>query len=236
MLLDEQGGALRARHAVRYLADSLGSRALAVDVREIRPAGSGLLVRTSGRWWRCGRVLICAGAATPRLAASAGLELPPMTFEWQARPSFRVRGGHGGPLAALIDGSAGVYGSPVGTSGRYAVGVSGSTGKERLTDPRTPPDAVTVAATVRRLRRYVADAMPGLDPDPESVRLCLSSELPEGGDSFGAWQAGGLTAFAGANLFKFAPVLGERLADAVLEDAVPAELRPREVAPVRGSA
>jgi sarcosine oxidase len=55
--------------------------------------------------------------------------------------------------------------------------------------------------------------MPGLQPAPVSVRLCQTSILPWGHDAFAVWEAGPVAVLAGANLFKFGPLLGELLAE-----------------------
>ncbi len=44
-------------------------------------------------------------------------------------------------------------------------------------------------------------------------------------DAFALWRDGPVAAFAGGNLFKFAPVLGARLAAAIVDEA--AEVAPR---------
>ena len=59
--------------------------------------------------------------------------------------------------------------------------------------------------------------MPGLDPEAASVRLCQTSVLPWGADAFAVWRTGGIDVLAGANLFKFGPLLGELLADGAEE-------------------
>jgi sarcosine oxidase len=82
----------------------------------------------------------------------------------------------------------------------YAVG---------LGDEHEPP----VEEAIARLRAYVSRAMPGLDPEPASVRLCRTSILPWGADAFATWRTGTVDVLAGANLFKFGPLLGELLAD-----------------------
>jgi hypothetical protein len=70
-----------------------------------------------------------------------------------------------------------------------------------------------VEEALARLRAYADNGMPGLDPEPASVRLCRTSILPWGADAFGVWRASNVSVLAGANLFKFAPLLGELLAD-----------------------
>jgi hypothetical protein len=90
--------------------------------------------------------------------------------------------------------------------------------------PRGAPDTEAVAPGIdlsgarRRILAYVRSAFPGLDPEPVGEVLRLTTSL-EGGeeDRFALWRDGPVAAFAGGNLFKFAPVLGARLAGALLE-------------------
>ena len=73
-----------------------------------------------------------------------------------------------------------------------------------------------VDALVRRIVAYVEKALPGLDPEPAELRLCLTTILPEGDDTCRVWENGSVLAVAGDNLFKFGPLLGRRLAAAAL--------------------
>ena len=72
-----------------------------------------------------------------------------------------------------------------------------------------------------RLTRYVERGMPGLEPEPVSVRLCQTSVLPWGPDAFAVWDTGRVAVLAGANLFKFGPLLGELLAEGALDELSP---------------
>ena len=83
---------------------------------------------------------------------------------------------------------------------QYAIGLGGE---------EEPP----VDEALARLRAYVERAMPGLDPEPASVRLCQTSVLPWGDDALAVWRTGNISVLAGANLFKFGPLLGELLAN-----------------------
>lgn len=243
LLFDRDGGAIRARRAVEALMGFLGARLVDGELIDLDASTDEVALRTvqrdgdrrvndlqpSAGDWRCRRALLCAGAHTRRLAAAAGLELPPLSYFWQARPTFRVRPGFlDVPLPGFTDGTGAfggsAYGSAVGGSGRYAVGFSASDTKQHVDDPRVAADDAQMAHGVERVAEYVARALPALHPEPESARVCVTSELPDGADRFGAWRRGAVTAFAGANLFKFAPVLGERLADAIVDDRVPADL------------
>ena len=86
------------------------------------------------------------------------------------------------------------------TVARTAIGLGGE---------EEPP----VDEALARLSAYVQRAMPGLEPEPASVRLCQTSILPWSADAFAVWRTGSIEVLAGANLFKFGPLLGELLAD-----------------------
>lgn len=57
------------------------------------------------------------------------------------------------------------------------------------------------ARLVERIVRYAERALPGLDPEPEAVRLCIQSLLLDSPDSFWTWERGPVIAVAGDNLF-----------------------------------
>jgi hypothetical protein len=92
------------------------------------------------------------------------------------------------------------------------------------------PAVATVEPSVARLAAYVARAMPGLEPEPVGLRLCVTTALPWHRDAFAAWSAGPVTLFAGNNLFKFAPLLGRLLAETVLAGEVVPALAPETAA------
>jgi sarcosine oxidase len=202
-LLDELGGSIDVRAAIERLAEALGDRLVAAQVFEISEApGGGAELRTSEGIWRAERAIVCAGAETHTFARALGLDIP-LQIELHTRASFGVRE-PGAALACLQDRSAAhgevVYAAPMPDGLEYAIGLG--------TDHEPPVDDA-----LARLTAFVERAMPGLDPDPASVRLCRTSILPWGGDAFAAWRAGDVTVLAGANLFKFGPLVGELLAD-----------------------
>jgi sarcosine oxidase len=181
-------------------------------------------VQTGHGLYAARHVLVCAGAGTRRLAAGLGLDVP-VSYALHARPTFRLREDLSeAALPCWVDHSGEhgeeVYGSPVGSSGRYAVGLSGADDSLPLGAGAELPPGADMDKFVRRVASYVTEAMPGLEPEVESVRLCLSTRLPGWDDGFSTWQTDGVTVFAGHNLFKFAPVLGELLADAAIDGAV----------------
>jgi sarcosine oxidase len=75
-----------------------------------------------------------------------------------------------------------------------------------------------VEEALARLMRYAERGMPGLEPGPAGVRLCQTSVLPWGGDAFAVWDTGRVLVLAGANLFKFGPLLGELIAEGAVDE------------------
>jgi sarcosine oxidase len=201
-LLDELGGFIDVRAAVASLAGALGDALVEASVFELVGGGGVAELRTSEGIWRADRAIVCAGLGAPHLASGLGVDIP-LTSELHTRTAFRVRE-PGSPLACLLDRSGAhgetVYASPMPDGLHYAVGLGGE---------EEPP----VDDALARLTAYVERGMPGLDPEPASVRLCATSILPWGADAFAVWRAGTVDVLAGANLFKFAPLIGELLAD-----------------------
>jgi sarcosine oxidase len=192
-MLDEDGGVIRTTAAIAALVGALGKALVADEVVEVHPSGE---VRAGGAVARHDRVIVCAGRDTATLAAGAGLELPVRVWT-HTRYAYPVR--RPAPLACLQDGVAGAYGDPLPGNDRYAIGLGDA-------DPTA----------------YVAETLPGLDPQPVETRTCWVTELPWGHDGLAVWEMGAVQFVAGNNLFKHAPALAHRLAADELDD-----LRPR---------
>ena len=201
-LLDELGGSIDVRAAVDGLAGALGDRIVRAQVFELTERADGVLLRPSEGLFSAERVIVCAGAQVHALSDELGLDVP-LQIELHTRASFRVRE-PGASLASLQDRSGAhgeiVYAAPMPDGREYAIGLG--------TEHEPPVDEA-----LARLRAYAERGMPGLDPEPASVRLCKTSILPWGADGFAVWRAGAVDVLAGANLFKFAPLVGELLAD-----------------------
>jgi sarcosine oxidase len=209
-LLDELGGFIDVRAAVDGLVGAVGDRLVSTQVFDVRETTGGTELHTSEGLWAAHRVIVCTGAQVDLAANALRLEIP-LTIELHTRASFRVRD-PGASLACLQDRSnvhgETVYAAPMPDGREYAIG---------LGTEHEPP----VAEALARLSRYAERGMPGLDPQPASVRLCKTSILPWGADAFGVWRTGRVAVLAGANLFKFAPLLGELLAEDTLDELSP---------------
>ena len=209
-LLDELGGAIDVRAAIDGLADSVGHRTVTATVFGVRTAAGGAELHTSEGIVSAERVIVCAGAEVAPFADELGLDVP-LEIELHTRASFRVRE-PGTSLACLQDRSNAhgetVYAAPMPDGREYAIG---------LGTEHEPP----VEEALERLTAYVEGGMPGLEPEPASVRLCKTSILPWGADAFAVWRSGSVEVLAGANLFKFAPLLGELLAEGKADELAP---------------
>src|SRR5262245_5511453 len=209
-LYDVGGGAIRVQEAVVALVERLGDRLVREEVLLVDRDGR---VETASEVRAFDRVLVCAGARTPELASPLGVELP-LEIRDHTRATFKARDEHN-RLACWMDRTnaygATVYSGPVAALGGFAVGLA--------TEDFDP------AGSVARIRLYVERALPGLDPEPIDTITRPLTILPWHPDAFAVWETGAVLVFAGHNLFKFAPVLGELLAAASLGDTPP-ELRP----------
>jgi sarcosine oxidase len=134
-------------------------------------------------------VLVCAGLRTQAL-------VPELDFELRTEPHVRLTYDAGVAAPCVI--SPELYGCPIGSTGRFAVGMHDQ-----------------------------AEA-PAMAPFPVVDRVeCVSLFAPwldAHGDGFLALRAGRVTAFTGANLMKFGPLLGDRLARSVLDGAIHPDL------------
>lgn len=218
-LLDQHAGAIRARRTIETLRTWLGPKHLIqAEVLAIRSVGAGATLDTTEGVWDCRRVVVCCGVETARLAQAVGVEVPVKLFA-HARPMFRARGRPA--LACWVDDNRRfgetVYGAPVGGSGMFVVGLKTIGGDEPL-DDQVPylPASNRLDAAVGRVSRYVSQALPGLDPSPVAVRICLATRLVGHRDACEFWDRGNTTYFAGHNAFKFAPAIGKLLAEAAL--------------------
>jgi sarcosine oxidase len=218
LLWDPRAGALRADATIRALASHIGAGArhrTEVDSIAIRGDDEVAVITESGVH-HCQHAVVCAGAGTDRLVRPLGI---PIHQERQAhlRLSFRTTSPAPHPLPCFSDRteSAGevVY-ALSDLEDRYAVGLAEVTTYPAVADLATDvPEAIDLAAQRERIIAYVRRILPGLHPEPVDQVLRLTTTVPEyPDDGFGIWRQGPVTAVAGPNLFKFAPVIGEQLA------------------------
>nr|WP_297427085.1 FAD-binding oxidoreductase [uncultured Actinotalea sp.] len=223
-MLDVHGGAIRTRAVVAALADRLAGSLVADHVLAVRRRDDGAVeVRTGTGVSVHDHVVLCAGRGTAGLAAALGTEIP-VEQAAHVRVTFEVAGPGPRPMPTFQDGSGafgetGVYASPYPDPRYYAVGLSEVTPALAAGAVADPDE---LAALADRAVAYVRRALPGLRADPVEHVHCWVTRLPWGEDGVGIWSDGGVTAVAGHNLFKQAPVLGEALATTAVTGEVPA--------------
>jgi sarcosine oxidase len=173
-ICDPLAGSLRIRRAL----DALAAR---VDVRRETVTDVHAIEADA--------VLVCAGLGTQAL-------VPALDFQLRVEPHVRVTYDAGTTAACVI--SPELYGLPIGSTGRYAIGMH---------DQSTSP-AMLPSPAVDRIE-CVSLAAPWLD---------------DHGDGFLALQAGRVFAFNASNVMKFGPLIGDRLARSVLDGEIHPDL------------
>ncbi len=226
-MLDEDGGVIRARAAISALTGVLASTFAAEEVLAMRVTSRGSVeIRTGGATVEHDRAVLCAGRGSTALARGAGIPLP-VRQAVHARFTYRLRGDAPERLPCLLAGD-GTFGEPAYADAMpgneaYAVGL----GDMLIHEDGSLIAPTALAQATERTNAYVSRALPGLDPDPIEVRHCWVTELPWHPDGIAVWEAEGLLILAGGNMFKHAPLLGRRLANAVLGEGVPESLLPQ---------
>jgi len=235
VLWDPLAGAIRAQDTIGVLAGGLGPVLMArrVDSIHIEPGEESVTIRTDQGVHHCARCVVCAGAGTDRLVRGLAIAVH-QARQAHLRLAFPVSEPAPGGLPCYSDrsGMAGeiIYGLD-DLDGRYAVGLAPVGTYPAVGDlaAEVPAD-VDVAPQRRRIIDYVRAVLPGLHPAPVDEVLRLTTTLPDHPeDGFEIHRSGPVIAIAGPNLFKFAPVLGELLAQAAIDE------RETDAAPVTAS-
>jgi sarcosine oxidase len=165
-----------------------------------------------------GALVLTAGAWTPELA---GLDLPMVVerqvMHWVA-PAGPIAPYERNPVFICGDGPDQVYGFPAidGPAGGVKVSFF------RAGEPTTPQtvDRTVRPAEVAALRRRAAAVLPGLTGPAVAATVCLYTTTPDAHFVIGPHPAYGNVVVAGGfsgHGFKFVPVVGEILADLVLD-------------------
>ncbi|WP_241384660.1 FAD-dependent oxidoreductase [Rhodococcus sp. CH91] len=186
------------------------------SARAIRETPRGVEVASDTDTIAAGQVVLAAGAWTPAVldaTTGASLRLPALRTT-QEQPAHFV------PLSdARWPSFVHHRGAELVGEGIYGLGsVDGIKIGEHGTGPQVDPDTRSFVADpdgVRRLVDYARAWLPGVDADSARVDTCLYTTTPD--SNFVVDRAGALTVAAGfsGHGFKFAPVIGELVADLV---------------------
>ncbi|GIF05053.1 NAD(P)/FAD-dependent oxidoreductase [Actinoplanes siamensis] len=221
-LIDPAGGVIRVDRIRAFLLAVAGDRLRHAHVDAVQETSAGVRVRAGTDVDTFDTVLICAGAGTSALAAGVGIDISP-ALEHHLRVSFPVRPGAPEPLQCWITGAAdGVLGTyqHLAAHGSWAVGgdvdpalVGWGGGREAA--ERASAEIITA---------YVAEHLPFVEPRPIATVYCTHD--PDLGDGLQFRRRGRVLTTYGENLMKFAPLLGEILAEACLDGSTPADAGP----------
>jgi sarcosine oxidase len=220
-----EGGVVHCPGAGRCLADATvlalqrRAAALGADVRfSTGPAaltwtGSGVVVRAADHEWTAPAAVVTAGAWLPAVVGSR-LALPPLRVSRERIQHFAPRQG---PALPPSEWPSFIHHRP--DAWRYGLVSPGEGVKvaEHMTGPVTdpaeePPGQVDPVAT-ERVRQYVEDWLPGLEPVPLRPATCLYTTTPT--EDFLLERRGPVVigSACSGHGFKFTPLVGRILAD-----------------------
>lgn len=205
VLSAERAWAALAASAKRHGAELLEG----VRVTQLAPSGNGVEIRTEDGTYRAPVAVVTAGAWARDLLGGVGVDLPTLpsreTVAYFSAPE-------GLALPALVEWrTPALYALPSPTHG-LKVG-------EHRGGPPTDPEAEIGPdqAAVARLRAWVAERFPAVDPDPRLAETCLYTNTAD--EHFVLERHGPVVvgSACSGHAFKFAPVIGERLARLALD-------------------
>jgi sarcosine oxidase len=221
-LIDPAGGVIRVDRIRAFLVEAVGNRRRRARVEAVEETTAGVRVRSGTGTDTVDAALICAGAGTSALAAGAGIDTPP-ALEHHLRVSFPIRPGSPEPWQCWITGPAGAAPGTyqhLAARGTWAVG--GDLDPALVAWDGGRPAAEQ--ASREALTAYVAEHLPFVEPRPIAEVYCTHN--PSLGDGLQFARHGRVLATYGENLMKFAPLLGEMLADACVTGSTPADAGP----------
>lgn len=208
VVFQPDAGRCRADAAVaalqRRAADHGADVRFDCPVEALLPVRDEMEVRTAHGSWRARRVVVAAGAWTPRF-----VPLPPTTVTEERVLHF----------AGPDDLPSFIHWGPVSRYGLVTPG-EGVKVAEHHAGPVVDPDerGFGVPREVRaRVAAYVSEWLPGLRPEPVSETTCLYTSTPDHGFVLERRGAVVTVSCCSGHGFKFTPEIGRRAADLATE-------------------
>ena len=205
----------RAMAAMRALAVARGAQVCyGSPVLRFSVSGTEVTAHTADRSWRAPVVVVAAGAWLDPLLGGL-VRRPPLVVTQQQAFHF------GPPVFICHDEIDSMYGLSAGRDGEVPGAIKvGEHGHGTVTtgDSR---DGVVSPAARERVRRFVRDRIPGLDPEPVGEVTCLYTKTASEDfilDRQGPFVICSACSGHGA---KFAPLTGEIVADLACGDTPP---------------
>ncbi|TDE88540.1 N-methyl-L-tryptophan oxidase [Occultella glacieicola] len=230
-LVDGSTGFLRPERSILSAVGAARARGAKVHdhtrVLAVEPDGDRVCVRTADGVRRYGRVVVAPGAWAPQLLGDLGPEITPrrLTQAWYLpRDVTRYRADVFGVFERVGDVRA--YGFPSVDGATVKVGVW--TRPHPVVEDLERLDQWVAQAWIDEIREVIATYLPGLHPDPTNLSTHIEGyspdQLPVVGPSPISERVLIGAGFSGGG-FKFAPVMGEILADYALTGATTRDLR-----------
>lgn len=213
ILVDPAGGVIRVDRVRALLTAVVGDAVRPAHVYGLDADGT---VHASGGSETFDAVVLCAGAGTSPLAATAGIYTPP-ALEHHVRFSFPVRPGAPEPLQSWITRDDPTTYQHLSHPGTWTVGAHVDSAAVAW---EGGPEAAERASR-QVVTDYVARHLPHVEPRVVGTLYCAHN--PDLGDGFRFRRAGRVLAVYGENLFKFAPLLGTILAEAASDATTPGD-------------
>jgi sarcosine oxidase len=215
ILYQADSGIVLADRAVEAFAGS--ARSHGASVLEERAAtglalvGDGVEVRTEDGTYRARAAVVTAGGWVNGVLGEVGIELP-VRVTRETVAYFRTEDEERLPTWISWAESLGMY-ALRGPGQGLKVGEHG-VGPEVDPDREGPPSE----ETVERIASWVGERYPTADPDPHLTETCLYTNTPDG--HFVLERRGPIVIGSpcSGHGFKFAPWIGERLADLALAE------------------
>jgi sarcosine oxidase len=214
VLHQPDGGRIASARAWAVLAEQVerhgGQVRWHTPVLAVEPHGDGARVVTADRTLDARTVVMAAGAwLAGGLGRSLGLDIPPLVVTQESAFHYAARDPHPWP-SFIHHGATFVYG--LETPGEGVKVAEHHTGPEVTPETR---DFEVSDASRARVTEFVARWLPGLGPEPVDAVTCLYTSTAT--EDFVLDRAGPIVVASpcSGHGFKFAPLIGELVADLV---------------------
>lgn len=169
------------------------------------------VIETSGEKIYCKKIILSAGVHNHEWAVGLGLELPASELSFHLRPIYPLKGRHSLIPTSHTHNSIGLYCLPTDNK-HLAVGLGYPAGSCPV---RITPEILKekLKPLEQQINKFFPDALDLNNPawrECQSPRL-KSNTLRSDGIHFAARK--GAVSVLGGNLFKFAPLIGQKLVD-----------------------
>ena len=218
VLFSPEGGRCRSDATVaalqRRVAELGGDVRFETPAETVVPAGDGVEVRTAGGTWRADAAVVAAGSWLSQLAGDVP-GLPPLEVTQEQVVHFPTASGAPAleTWPSFVHRGSWIYGLATPGEGVKAA--------EHHTGPRVDPDTRSFDPDpdgVERVRRYAAEWLPGVVPEPVSVTTCLYTTTPT--EDFVLDRVGPVVVASpcSGHGFKFTPEIGRLVAGLALDE------------------